>query len=243
MSDPTAVFYSAVHALKAKAWEQAAELCDPASLSLFKRELLSRVHSKPSQWTVEQLRRYEPEMPVEVAEYQVAHLNKLSDSRGILSDEVPSIASIDDLEAMAPVSVFAAWLEGNSHERQVERSARHSSMPADVVAEALQHPMDSNYVVLGTVPDGDRLIHVVFRREWVVQNDADEAEQPDEDLAADLTHEERAVLKDRDTFVEYSTLRRQSDGRWCMIAGHSFLGRSNPVFMFGSTDEPELDNA
>ena len=35
---PDSVFYAAVGALKAKAWQQAAELCDPVSLSLFKRE-------------------------------------------------------------------------------------------------------------------------------------------------------------------------------------------------------------
>jgi hypothetical protein len=240
MSDPIAVFRAALAAVESEAWDEAASLCDPATLSLYKRELLARFEPARHVWTAERLLKYQPDMPREAAEFQAANMARMADPKHILEDEVPSISSVEELRDMAPAKVFAAHLEGQSHARQVERAQRDSQLPPDVIADALQHPFKTKFHVLGAVADGDRMVHIIFRREYETdgtEDDADPLLWP-----GDLTPEELSAVQDQQNAnIDFAQLRKQPDGSWRMLAGTAFLGRHNPVLMFGSDDEVEYD--
>ena len=164
----------------------------------------------------------------------------VADPKCILEDEVPSISSVEELRDMAPVKVFAAYLEGQSHARQVERVQRESKLPPGVIADALQHPFRTKFHVLGAVADGDRMVHIIFRREYEPDGTEDEDEQPS--WPGGLTAEELSAIQDQQNAdIDFAQLRKQPDGSWRMIAGAAFLGRHNPVLMFGSDDEVEDD--
>jgi len=92
--------------------------------------------------------------------------------------------------------------------------------------------------VLGMIPDGDRLLHVVYRHEstWP---DSPPDEAPQHPLALDP--EESAFLADRARSpLKFATLRRQADGEWLMIADHSFPGVEDG-FVIGVADGSEDD--
>jgi hypothetical protein len=241
MSDPISIFRAAAAAIESEAWEEAAALCDPATLSLYKREILSRMAPPKHPWTAERLLRAQPDLPPEVAEYQAATLGKMSDPQRVLEDELPSISSIEQLREMPPLKVFAAWLRGQSYSSQLERAQRNSSLPPEVIEQALQRPFKTRYHILGSVDDGERLTHVVFRREYDSPSSDDETEAPT--YPADLSDAEVSALEDQqNAYVEFAPLRRQPDGSWRLLAGHGFLGRNNPVFSFGYGDEAEEDD-
>lgn len=233
MSDPLSVFNAAVAAVNRGDWEEAASLCDPGSLSFFKRELLERVNAKQEPWTVEGMLNFQPDMPPAVAEYQVAQFNARSGSRRVLESEVPSVTSADQLREMSPVEVFAAWLEGQSYERQVERAIRETDVPPEFMQAALDIRPERMLVVLGTVPEGDRIIHVVYRQTYTMPDDA-EARDDVPQQQVDVTPEESGFLTDNPQApLEFATLRRQADGSWRLTADHSFLGLENASFAIG----------
>jgi hypothetical protein len=241
MSDPISIFRAAAAAIESEAWDEAAALCDPATLSLYKREILSRIAPPKHPWTAERLLRASPDLPREVAEFQAMNLAKMSDPQRVLDDEVPSISSIEQLRDMPPLKVFAAWLQGQSYTSQLARAQRNSSMPAEVIVAALQRPFKTRYHILGVVDDGERLTYVVFRREYDSPSSDDEIEPPG--YPEDLSDAELSALEDQqNAYVDFAPLRRQPDGSWRLLAGHGFLGRNNPVFAFGFGGESDEDD-
>lgn len=237
MSNPESVFNEAAAAVDRGDWEQAASLCDPASLSVFKRELLERVDAKQEAWTVERMLQFQPDLPREVAEYQIAQFNGISDAKRVLEREVPSVASVEQLRDMSPVEVFAAWLEGQSYERQVEGMRRETSIPPEVLEVVLRSRPERTFKILGMIPDGDRIAHVVYRQECTWPDDSDDSDETPQP-AIDVDPEESSFLADRSQPApEFSTLRRQGDGSWRMIADHRFLGLGSGGFSVGMADD------
>ena len=238
MSDPISIFRAAATAIESEAWDEAAALCDPATLSLYKREILSRLETSPYPWTAERLLQFEPDLPREVAEFQAARLAEEADPHRVL-DELPGIASVDELRAMTPAKVFAAWLEGQSFNRLLERARGIPDVPDRVLDDAMQFRFRTRYHILGTVEDGVGLTFVVFRREHDSAESA-EAEGRPEDRPAGLSDAEFSALQDQHrTYVEFAPLRRQSDGTWRLFAGSTFLGLNNSAFSFGFDGEAE----
>ena len=236
MSDPISIFRAAAAAVESEAWHEVAALCDPATLSLYKREILSRLEASAYPWTAERLLQLQPDLPVDVAEFQAARLAEAADPHGVL-DELPGISSVEQLRATPPAEVFAAWLEGQSFSRQLERARGIPDIPARVLEEAMQFRVRTRYDVLGAVPDGDRITFVVFRREHESAESSVATERP-EDRPAGLTDAEVSALQDQHrAYVEFAPLRRQSDGSWRLIAGSGFLGLNHTAFSFGFDGE------
>ena len=235
MSDPVAVFNQASAAVDTEAWDEAASLCDPASLSLFKRELLTRFDAEPEPWTVERLLRFQPDLPREVAEYQVASIARAADPQRMLADELPTVTSMEELRSMTPAAVFAAWLEGQSQRRHVARAAHETHFPAEMFEQALQNALHTPYEMLGTIYDGEDLAHVVFRPEYKTLPPA----TMDARSGSRIPDDERTALEaQQKAYLQFATLRRGHDGSWRLLAGHRFLGRENSGF-FGYDDTAE----
>lgn len=115
------LFESAVDAMNRRDWPGVSRLCDPASMAIYRRNLLRRVSLDPADepLTVERLMQSQPDMPREAAEYQVRLHARYADPESILQDEVPGIADVAALEAMAAV---------NRCRRESANGGRHDPM-------------------------------------------------------------------------------------------------------------------
>jgi hypothetical protein len=225
-NSPRAVFDAAVAALRSEAWDVMSTFVDPISLRGFSQELLARVaprHS-PRQMTVEEYLAHDPEMPRAVAEYQVAQWAKPSNARDNLAREFPGITSVEALAALSADAMFARWIAGKSIRSQFEQLVAAGQITGDVAARRAAFPFSDayDYVVLGSLEDGEQVAHVLFRRnmaapdtwtgrsaEWFRGRSADE-----QAYARDLSGREQPWI---------ATCRRQADQTWRLIAGHDFL--------------------
>ena len=134
-SDPIALFTAAAALTRAGDYLAAARLCDPVSLRAFKRGM---VHQYATVWPAprpirpEDFTRYDPDMPPEVVEYNVAQQNRRAAVQRDVSHEMPMIASNAVLEAAEPEFVFAAHLDGRSWRRQLERQVAAGQLSAEL---------------------------------------------------------------------------------------------------------------
>lgn len=225
--DPLSLFHAITDALQRRDWQAVALLCDPASLVAFKRRLLEQyAPTEPAPlMTVEEWLRYQPDTPREVAEYQVAQMNKGRDPATRLQ-EIPGIRSVEALKALSPPEVFAAWLDSRHPESQFDRLrelGQISDTVADEMGEAIRRELRPRYVPLAAVPDGGKLTHIVVREERTSTPESMDGEErawfdrlsaAEQELTRDL-----AECGD----PQLTTCRRQPDGEWRMLAGYEFL--------------------
>jgi hypothetical protein len=167
-SEPIELFRQAVDALNREDWMRLALLCEPASLDDFKSELVDSLSSGSDQasLTAIELMKAVPTMPRAVAEYQLARFRENLDPKRRLREEVPTVPTVAALKEMQPVEVFAAWLEGRSHRRQIERNVEMKRMSRaqanEIVAEGLHR---FAFTPIGFVKDGRNAGFVVYRRD------------------------------------------------------------------------------
>ncbi len=167
-SEPIELFLAAIDALDREDWLRLASYCDPESLETFKTELVATLSPSPApdqtKLTATEMMKAVPTMPRAVAEYQLARFRERLDPRRRLRDEVPTVPSVDALESMTPLEVFAAWLEGRSHRRQIERNVEQRRMSRstanDILAEGLHRP---TFSAIGFVKEGRTAGHVLYR--------------------------------------------------------------------------------
>lgn len=223
--DPLALFRAAAAAIRAEDWRGAADCCDPASLRAFARqtrESFAPAHEAPP-LTVEQLLRDVPDLPRAVAEYQVAQHRRYSGHAARLRHDFPGVASVEALLALDDAAVFAAYVEGRSLRRQLERLVADGRADPSILAEPITVPSDYyDFVPVGWLPDGERLAHVLFHH-----GNGTPPEQWTGESArwfAERTPEEQALTRDLTgrghPFV--ATCRRQPDGTWRLLADHGF---------------------
>ena len=151
-------------ALSAEAWSRAADLFEPEHVAnWFRDQLRSIPQEQPVAITAEQLRRGDPEMPLEVAEYYVARMRRQR-SRRTPEGQFAGVESWAALSELTAVEAFARFLEASDPRTQVANAVKN------LLPEKLPH-WDKNrpnfgYAVLGGVPEGDGLCHVIYRRRW-----------------------------------------------------------------------------
>lgn len=246
-SDPLTLFRAAVDAINRGDWAAAAALCDPASLTSFRRQMVE-TYSGATQRVlgVDDLLRLHPDMPREVAAYQAADAARHADPARRLRHELAGVSDVDALRALDAAAVFAAWLDGRSMRTTVARMLADGEITPATAEETLAHAHDVwHYVALGVVPDGDRIAHVVYRHDVDAEDAENAAEDADGDAAAwdaALSDDERALQRDlRGHGHPYlATCRRQPDGTWRLLGGHDFLSLGSAVF-FLAPEDPALD--
>ncbi len=236
LSTPIAVFEQAIAALNAADWPRVTALCDPVSVRAFHRQLVERFTPREAahELTVEEYMRHAPEMPRAVAEYHVAQHRRHADPSTWLMRELPDVPDLATLRAMSPEQVFAAWLDARSPLRRIEELAARGEMPSltDEQVQALKG-MTLAYVALGSVADGDRIAHVLYRHHIDAESSADGAsrDSTDEDAVwriawlAARPEDERQLARELAgrEHVQSATCRLQPDGQWRLIAGEGLL--------------------
>jgi hypothetical protein len=167
-SEPIELFRKAVDALNREDWMLLASLCEPASLHDFKSELVDSLSpgSDQAKLTAIEMMKAVPTMPRAVAEYQLARFRENLDPGRRLRDEVPTVPTVAALLDMEAVEVFAAWLEGRSHRREIERNVEMKRMSRaqanEIVAEGLHR---FTFTPIGFVKDGRDAGFIVYRRD------------------------------------------------------------------------------
>ena len=246
-TSPISVFQAVVDAIDREDWQAVASACDPVSLARFKRNILERLEpGEPLRpFTVEGYMRGQPEMPRAVAEYQVARHNQAMDPARFLQEEMPTVSGIQEIHDSSDADVFAAWLEGKSRTHQIRRMMLHGSISQEEAAllDASAFP-SMRHILIGAVPDGEKLTHVLYRTE--IESPTPATEEDPRQRQAKLDPDERALLQDLAgrELPQVATCRIQPDGGWRMIAADHFLSLGNLAIGFSSSDEGEsLDAA
>lgn len=236
-TDPIAVFQAAAEAVAREEWLAAAVLCDPISLRLFKDELVQRVSPDREIYpvSVEALLRSQPDMPRDVAEYQVAQHERSWNQSAVLEREVPGVGDITSLRALSPVEVFAAHLSRNSVDNRIKQLRQFTPMTTEW-EELVRSQVQAvpRYSALGVIHESERIAFVVFRLDFRTPGDDIAAANGSGDPDAGLSAEKREYVADVASGPpECQTCRRQPDGSWRLVAGHHFLGLGNIAFAFG----------
>jgi hypothetical protein len=150
-------------ALSAEAWPRAADLFEPEHVADWFRDQLRSIPQEQPSITAEQLRRGDPEMPLEVAEYYVARMRRQR-SRRTPEGEFAGVDSWAELSKLTPVEAFARFLEARDPRTQFANAVRNLHPEKPPPGEG--NRASFQYAVLGAVPEGDDLCHVVYRRRW-----------------------------------------------------------------------------
>ena len=179
-------------------------------------------------------------MPREVAEYQLAQQQRAAEEwvKGLTRD-LPGVADTTALETLPAARVYAAWLEGRSARYQLSlhvAAGRISQEDAAAIAE--RYVGMHRYVPLGALPDGERVMHIVYRHgtslehsapaEWLARRPPDEQQ-----LIRDLTLSGHPKV---------CQCRLQPGGGWALIADEDFLGMSSTFFSVEPRHEGEDDD-
>lgn len=245
-SDPLELFRTALDRLNADDYAGAARCCDPVSLRAFKRQIVQQYDERPLQrkLTVEEFRRAAPDMPLEVAEYNLRQHEVAMARHRDVTAELPGFADVEALRAAEPELVFAAHLHGKSYRYQLRQYVERGEMTlADLDANLHANAFRKELVPLVCIDISPTLARILITRNYPVTDPATDrwAAQEAERVAA-LPEDERALYAElRGQFDFTSELcRRQPDGSWLLVAMHGFLD-SQGSFAIGfsaSDDDP-----
>lgn len=225
--DPGSLFDTAVAAMNAGDYRAMAACCDPASLRVFRAEFLPRL-TPPASVTqsASELLVTTPGMSPEMAEYHVAGMRGASDPVSWLKGMLPHVSSLDEAMSLSPIDLFAAAIEGRGLNFAIPHAleffrAQGKVLTDEQTAYLLALPCTTlDCTVLGIVPDGDRLAHIIFRHRhnWPhTPQDADGGESESSEHWS----------------TEAQTARRQPDNSWLLVAGDQFLGTGASGFAIG----------
>ena len=261
IADPLELFRALNANVDAEDYLAAAKLCDPVSLRAFQRNIIARLVNPPTyrEWTVDDMLRHQPEMPREVAEYNMAQQRKHSTERSTVADELPGIDTPAVLVAASADAVFAAHLAAVSPRAMYRRAhaaalahgraAGQTQLP--VLPDVADLPHHITLIALGFVDDGSPIGRIVYRQNFQTMEQLDQTATSPRDRAILDFHRRRmdALPEDERTLrlelenaeiTMIAKCRRQLDGGWLMLAEHGLLWSG---MMFGfSPDEDDDDD-
>ena len=228
LTDPIAAFHAAVEVLDTENWSAAADVVDPISLRVFANQLRAQIapEGSPRTATADDYIAADPKLSRSLAEHYAEQARRHADPASRLERELPTVDSVESFRALSPEQILAAWLDGRSMRRQVERLAADGQISADVAAlRASAGFAMHRYVPIGALPDGPDIAHVLYRR------DSDPS-QPWSDEAgewlANRPEDEQKLARDLWVYGHPSvaTMRRQPDETWRLVLEHDFLNVS-----------------
>ncbi len=222
-ADPIALFTAAVDALYAQDFLAVARLCDPMTLTWFKRNQVAQYQSRVVPPSVDQLLAAKPDLPRAAAEWQVSTMQRTTPAARF-SRDFPDLASPNELETLSPEDLFARTLRARSRglgssNATANASPNASDARSDGPSGESRFPRFS-YTPIGFVTDGDDIAHVVYRQSIEAPTHAT-VPSPHEHLSDD----ERALMRKLEgrTPAQIMSCTRQNDGGWLLIADVNFF--------------------
>jgi len=169
-ASPEDVVRAAITALDEERWADLIPLVDPEVLAPFTvsslRELRAMAARRPR--TPEEIREAEPWLPLAVAEYQAGEERAwLEQGRPQLLREW-GVADLAELELLSPEELFVRYLAANSPGARFRHALAASHPPVDAHPDELAEdpPPGPRRMVIGSVVEGDRFAHVLFREQY-----------------------------------------------------------------------------
>ena len=242
MNGPLEVFQQVANAMARNAWDEVASLCDPVSLSLFKRSQVARFTAEPTrEWTAEDMMRHDPDLPREVAQYQVALMSKHQDQTNYLAAEFPGFRDAAALSKAAPATVFSVWLRGRSLEHLKEQAIALGQLPPAIVDAIRNEPDEERRLhAIGAVSRDAETAYVVCK--WHYGNSVADEDNPDP--VPDESGYSVEEIELQSLFGESPLLvpmRLQTDGEWRVVAKSDFLGLQNISWGFWYSPEETIE--
>jgi hypothetical protein len=216
--DPISVFQAAADALHRGDWPAVAELCDPVSLIAFRHGVINSVTPRepPPDMTIEDVREFMPDAPLEVLEYMAEMGSQLAGGRSQLELQLYEVDSIEAVHRMSPREVMVSSLK---------RSANPLHLVDDVDARLAMSDNSARSEAIGVVGEGERVANVVYH--VVVEGQSSTfVQRPDWFYELTPEEQERARHSDLQASLYVTTCLRQPDGSWRVVADQlPMLGR------------------
>lgn len=168
-ADPSAVAVSLFDAMKRKRWRRVARLMHPELRETLRQTVLARIENDPTpailqHMTVETFRKHDPEMPLEVAEYQAQRARDMA-SRNPWYRQAFGVDDPEALRKLDALTLTALAVEGNDRTVRAAR-VRDACGPGGCAPGADSKPITTRRTVIGHVIESDDTAHVVFRIRW-----------------------------------------------------------------------------
>ena len=155
-----------LEAWNARRWTEAASLLDLDQFDRFRQDFIARSRRSASQrptMTVEEIRRRDPDMPREVAEYQI---RQMEEQQRRYADPTPfefaRVSSVTALRALRVEEAAARWLESRDPQWQVRMQFEQAGCPAPDDLESI--PAASRRLV-GVVADNAGPTYAVYKED------------------------------------------------------------------------------
>jgi hypothetical protein len=165
-SSPRDVAARFLEAWNQRRWSEAARFLDLAEFDRFRQDFITRSRRSADEGprpTVEELLRRDPDMPREVAEYQI---RMMEEQRRRYADPTPfefaRVPSATALRNLSSLEAAARWLESRDPQWQVRMQFEQAgcSIPNDLD----QIPLPRRRLI-GVIADGDSVTYGLFREE------------------------------------------------------------------------------
>lgn len=159
---PEATASQFLDAVAASRWDQAARLLDQQAFEQVLDDFVSRTGRSEDRRlpTVEDLRRQDPSMPREVAEWQ---LRQMREAERRYADPTPfefaRVRSVAELRRLSPREAAARWLEARDPRYAIRQQLEAMRCP---VSSADEIPVPDRRV-LGAVMEGSDVAYAVYR--------------------------------------------------------------------------------
>lgn len=218
MRNPEDLLAAVFSALNTEDWHTLTTLCDPLGLAIFKRH------------TLRLLSRYAEDCDTG-DEFSDDFGDEEVDLVDILRFELAGVESFREIEDMDAGRVFVRWLQARLFRNEIEpwREGGEGS--------ALRTVRSYKYSVLGSVADGDELVHVIYRQTMDL---SDWHPEIYDNAWKERSNEERGFVEAMHQRGDPSVAvcRRQCDGSWKMVPKRTFwVFDSEDVVGVGGNDK------
>lgn len=113
-SDVRATAEALFRALEERRWQDAAALLHPESIAALHRRAISLLDRDLARnFTVEKMREQSPDMPLEVAEYQVRRLQERMRAGGWITRGLAGVQTPEEVRALSPVALATRAIEAS----------------------------------------------------------------------------------------------------------------------------------
>jgi len=172
-ADPSAVAGALFLALEERRWADAVGFIHPDSIAALHRKALARLDRDMSEdFTVEKIRRSDPDMPVEVAEYQVRRVQQQLRERPWHTYVFARVESAEEIRSMDPVELMIRAVEGSDPRVRAQLGLSRCAPGSACAAEASARQLSVSRAIIGHIVDTERAAHVIYRTRYFT-NDED----------------------------------------------------------------------
>ena len=175
-------------------WIEAAHSLDLTLFEPIRRSAVQAAKSMASRpkTTAQEVMRWEPDMPLAVAEYQAKRSNETIQSLDFLSREFARVSSVDSLVAMPIDQAAARWLEARGSKWQNERALKESKWRPEAncpeVPDSIARAIRTEFkppvtTILGATEASDSARYVVVGLTRFVGSAANPVDAPYQELS------------------------------------------------------------